>query len=580
MRASLSSKLMALLAAVGVAACAFADVRVEVSPRQGALDETFVFSVIVDSPADVNAPVLGRSEDFGVSYIGPQSSVSIINGDVRKQVAYNYRLIPRRIGSLQTPAVDVEVGGEILHANPVEVKVSNEPPAARTQKVSGVTLKQSIDPKTAYVGQQVNSTLELQTALNLIEPQFVDLSFDGFWVETIADNERSSRISGHDQYDILRFRKALYALTSGTLIIPPRKLRAQVRDTRRNRPFPFDSFNPFSSDMLDDFFGGGPVKPIAVESNGLSVEVKELPPAPPGFSSAGMITPLVGETTISVRIAEGSLKVGETKTLEVTVTSTGNLNPLKSIPLKTPSTVKTYEDAPETKNFESGGVLMSRKLFRVSVVPLQGGNITIPPVEIGYFDTTEDSYRVARSQEIVLAVEGEAGQAPIPRSAPSRQVDPAPTKAVESSPLQPPALEVAYREQTGFEKFREKVSTSMLLLILAALGTVFMVVKKIGAIRSTTAPARRGLAQITEATNVAELSVALRSYVSMKLGLGNSDLRGEQFRVVAERQIKNRDARFALQAVLDALDAALYAPESKSDVDSLRERALAVARAL
>lgn len=559
---------------------AAAQVHTEVSPRVGALDETFVFSVVVDSPSDSAAPVLSPSEDFGVSYIGPQSSVSIINGDVRKRVAYNYRLIPRRLGTLKTPAVDVEVGGNTQHAEPLEVKITNEPPAVKPQKVSGVALKQSVDPKSAYVGQQIDSTLELQTAINLVEPQFVDLSFDGFWVESIADNERSSRTMGGDQYDILRFRKALYPLSPGTLIIPPRKLKAQVRDMRRNRSFPFDSFNPFDADMLDDFFGGGVLKPLSVESNGISVEVKELPPAPANFPSSGLLTPLVGETTVSVRVPAGEMKVGDTKTIEIMVTSTGNLNPLKSLALKVPASLKTYEDAPESKNFESGGALMSRKIFRVSLVPLRGGEIRIPPVELGYFDTTQDSYQIAKSQEIVLAVEPDRSE-----SVGNAQQG-LPTIAVATpGPGQiatPPSVAElpVYQEESAFERLNKRVSTSMLLLVLAALCALAIIARTLRSIRIGAAPARRGLAEIRRASDLSELSLALRSYASLKLGIENNDLRGEQFRVLVERKISNKDLRFALQAVLDAFDAALYAPNSEVDFAALKERALSVARSL
>ena len=190
---------------LSLARSALAEVRVEVNPRSGAINEQFVMSVIIESEDDAGVPQLSRSDDFNAVYIGPQSSVSIVNGHVSKSMAFSYRLVPRREGLLETPAIDIEVGSHSQHLDPVKVKVSaaQDVPA---DKINGVYLKQSIDPKTVYLGQQADNVVELQTAINLIDPQFADTSFDGFWSESIADNERSSRVSGGYQYDILRLQ--------------------------------------------------------------------------------------------------------------------------------------------------------------------------------------------------------------------------------------------------------------------------------------------------------------------------------------------------------------------------------------
>ncbi|MBN8548033.1 MAG: protein BatD [Deltaproteobacteria bacterium] len=577
----LRTVLLLVLVLCVAASQAIAQVSLEVSPRVGALGETFVLSVVIESAAEISQPHLSPSEDFGISFIGPQSSVTIINGNVRKRVAYNYRLIPRRAGTLTTPSADVEVGGQTLHADALEVKVTEEAPTPRPQKVSGVSLRQSVDLKSAYLGQQIDSTLELQTAVNLIDPQFVDLSFDGFWVETIVDNERSSRVMSGDQYEILRFRKALFPLNTGTLTIPARRLKAQVREMRHNRSFPFDSFNPFDADMLDNFFGGGSLKEINVDSNELKVEVKPLPPAPKGLDTWGALTPLVGETTVSVRIPPGSLKVGDTKTIEVTVTSTGNLNPLKKVDLKTPASVKTYEDAPTSKNFESGGALMSRKIFRISIVPLRSGEIRVPPIELGYFDTTQESYRSATSQEIVLSVEGSAEPS---LSQPSSAVDATAKGPDRTAPnVTTPTVSATtptYEEESAFEKISSRVSTSMALLGLAGLIAILAAIRMLIAMRSRSAPARKAISEIEGAQTLESLSIAFRRYAAMKLRLGDGDLRGEQFRVLAERAISDSNVRFALLTTLDALDTALYSRDAAMNIDEMRQKALTTARLL
>lgn len=550
---------------------ALAEVRLEVSPRSGASNEHFTLSVVIDSTEEVGPPVLSQSEDFNVQYIGPQSSVSIINGTVNKRVAFNYRLIPRKEGKLQTPAAQVEVGGKTLQLKSLQVQVA-PPSTPRPDTVPGVRLHQSIEPKSLYIGQQAALTIELETAINLIDPQFVDLSYDGFWSETIAENERSSKVVRGDQYDIVRFRKALFPLRTGSISIPPRRLKTRVRDFKRNRAFPFDNLDPFDVDIFDQFFGRGALKEITVESNPLVVEVQALPPQPSALPLWGLSTPIVGETTLSISVPEGRMKVGETKTAEITVVTTGSLSALKGAEIKAPPGLKVYEDAPETKNFESGGALMSRKTFRVSLVPLHGGQIHIPPLELGYFDTTEEKYHIAKSQEILLEVEGPPAE-PSPHAAPSR--------AKESRPAPPPTSSLVYEEESMLERLSARVSPSFALLVAVTLGLMLLLIRFASRRLSAGSAERHSLEKIDQANSVTELNQAFRSHLGFKLQQSNgTELGTEQLRALLPKAAPSKEALFQLHAVLDALDTALYAPNAKSDLATLRQRARDAARML
>lgn len=544
----------------------FADARLEVSPRSGELGDTYVLSVIISGADQAATPTLSRSDDFDFSYIGPQSSISIINGTINRKIAHTYRLIPRRTGQLKTPGAEVQIAGATITLEPVEVTVS-PPSSPVAQRVRGLSLHQSVEPTELFVGQQAITVLELRAAINLIDPQFGDLSYDGFWSETIADNERSSRIIRGDHYDVLRFRKALYPLISGTLEIPSRTLKARVRDLRRSRPFPFDSFDPFDMGILDDFFSGGKLKDVAVQSNSLRVQVKELPAPPAGFPTWGASMPIVGETTLTLNVPEGGLKTGETKTAEIVVLSTGNLSPIKGVRLNVPPSIKIYEDAPETKTFESGGALMQKKTFRVSLIPMSGGSLRIPPVELGYFDTAESGYRIARTREIILAVQGTPQTYPQAADAVSPQ-GPVQTEQGSASP------QLSFEEPGFLSRVTSRVSLAAVLLGLTVLLLLGFLAWMAFRQWRHKASERSLLSGIRQAQDVRALRHAFSLWCAKHFSNDAVSAGGDQLRAVIEKRVRDPARQFALDTLLDQFDTALYAPAAPVSIEDMRNKTL------
>ncbi len=559
----------AILCLAFFACQAWAEARLEVTPHSGELDEQFLLSVIVDSGNSIGTPELGPTQDFGVSYIGPQTSVSIINGKVSKQASYTFRLIPRRVGTLKTPSATIEVDGKLITLDGRDVAVSEASTPAPT-RISGVTLRQSVSPKELFVGQQADTTLELRTAINLIDPQFLDMAFDGFWTETIAENERNSQVIGGDQWDILRFRKALYPLISGELKIPARTLKARIRDNRRNRSLPFDNFDPFDFNILDNFFGGGSLKDVSISSNELKVTVKELPPPPENLPRWGMQNIIVGETTLELNVPPGDLSVGDSKSVELAVVSTGNLNPLKGAEIKVPDSVKLYEEAPESKSFESGGNLMQKKTFRLSLVALQPGEVVIPAIELGYFDTSEEAYRAARTQPIRFRVSGEPTQSTIEsQHAVPRVTDP--------SPPPPPST---FEARGWGETLADYISLTGLLFYTLSLAVILALARTVVVIRRNQQPGRELLAEIDQAKEVSAIGTTFRAYCTLVLSSRSPIVGTESLRALAANRIEDRALSFEVQSVLDELDAASYDRTAICDSKTLRERCSAAARKL
>ncbi|MBX7144765.1 MAG: BatD family protein, partial [Oligoflexia bacterium] len=451
--------------------------------------------------------------------------------------------------------------------------VAPTPSPAEPTQVEGARLIQSASPQKVFVGQQIVASIELQTAIDLIEPQLPDLTYDGFLTRVIADNERTSRVIQGVPYDVVRFRRALYPLKAGELTLGARMLKTKVR-ARSKRGFPFNGLNPFDMDMdfFDRFFQGGTLKDVAIPSNEFRVQVQELPAWPSSAESWGLSQPVVGETTIEATLDKRHINVGESATLTVKITSTGNLSAIKTLPRIFPNQLKVYEEAPDVKEFESGGALMMQKTLRASVVPTAPGSIIIPAIALTYFDNAEGEYRTIEAPQTSLEVEGAAQQAvATPFQDLSKTAEPTETA---------PAATLRYEEETWATRLGRTVSISLAILILSSLAILAALSYAFVRTLRQKAPAKTLLRRLSLATELADIAQLFKQYVSLKTGVDLS-VRGEPLRSSLQQSGLEPSLAFAIERVLDQLDAALYSgKQDQVDRYAIQQEAIATAQEL
>lgn len=576
-RTSLNQLLALLLVLVlGVSsAIAAPNFYLRVTPTAGTQDEAYLLAITLDDGDASGVPDLSGNDDFAVSYMGPQTSIQILNGHVSRSITWNYRMQARRAGDLQTPSADLVVGGVRMHAESLHVRVEaagapTPTVAPNNAQLEGARLVQSVTPEKIYVGQQAVASIELQTAIDLIEPQLPDLTYDGFLTKVIADNERTSRIIQGVPHDVVRFRRAVYPLKAGQLTLSARTLKTKIR-ARSKRGFPFNGLNPFDmdADFFDRFFNGGSLKDVAINSNEVKLQVQDVPAWPDDAARWGLTQPIVGETTIEASLDKASLKTGDSATLVVKILSTGNLNTIKSLPPVAPATIKLYEEAPDNKEFESGGALMMQKILRASLVPTSGGDFVLPPIALTYFDPSEGAYRTIQGPQFTLHVEGAALAATVPTPI---------AATVTADKTSAPTLR--YEEDSWTKRLSRSLSPTLALLIIFSLCFFAMAAWILLRILGKDAPAKNLLQRLSLASDLSEISILFKQYVQLKTGVDLS-VRGEPLRASLEARGVNRSLAFAIERVLDQLDASLYSG-ARTSVDrvSIQQEALATAKEL
>lgn len=374
-----------------------------VSSRTGQVSDTFLFTVTFEGSDQQVVPQLSAGGDFQVSYLGPKTVIEMNNGKIRTQLSFIYSLTPTRSGTLRTPEVQVEMNGALLTANPIEITITDTTIGGLDEApTSNTFLKHTGQPNSVFVGQQILNTLSLYTRNNLRRIKLDDSALEGFWQEKISGSNNHERTLGGLRYSVIDVSRSLYPLKPGVLTIPERSISCDVVESRR--PSLSSMLDPFSDNFFQDFFGSSRVTHRTLRAEPIQVNVKPLAEQPAALRKYAPVVPIVGQTKMKIEYSGVPLKAGESKEISITITSSGNLKPLKSLLFESNSDFKVYPgDISETQNLVAGELIMKKK-FHYTVVPLKSGLLRVPSPKLSHFNTLTEQYELLSGEDIALVV--------------------------------------------------------------------------------------------------------------------------------------------------------------------------------
>ena len=282
--------------------------RAVVDRNQATVGESIALQVTIDGgEGEVD---LSGLVDFKTVSRGTSSSFQMINGRTSRQLIHNYVLIPLKAGNLTIPAIPVTIDGKIHYTTPIGVTVSREPPADSGQRDVYVTAE--VSEPAPWVGQQFAYTFRLFNAVQVADAKFQAPEFNGFNAEELEDRQSHRTVVNGREFIVTEVVFILVPVKTGTLEIEPAVLQVGLLQ-RNRRPRPFSG--------MDAFFGRSQMTTRILETDPIAVHVKDLPPRPPGTSFSG----LVGRFEIAASLDKTAIRVGDSTTLAVTVSGTGNI---------------------------------------------------------------------------------------------------------------------------------------------------------------------------------------------------------------------------------------------------------------
>ena len=369
--------LVLLLTAVSPA-LAMVEVSVDRNPVQ--LNESFQLVFTLDEMPDRDPDFTVLRKNFVVLGDNRSSSISIINGDYRRNVKWTLELMAKDVGEFEIPAI--RFGRE--RSQPIRVKV--EPPSPASLRQDELALEVSTDRSTAYVQSQVVLTLRLVSAVDISAYQFGDVSVGNVdaVVEPLGDIRQYQTRIDDKAYLVLEKQFALFPQQSGRLEISP--LLAEVRLPSRR------AYDPFQA--------GGEVRRL--RSAPQSVEIEPIPAA---YDAPYWLPAYNLELREQWQGDLDELLAGEPLTRSLTLIADGlTAAQLPELPIPAIDGIKQYPDQPALSNRQASDGIRGVREQKVALIPGSAGRFVVPEIKVPWFNLQTGRVEIATLPARELAV--------------------------------------------------------------------------------------------------------------------------------------------------------------------------------
>ena len=374
-----------------VAGVAGAEVTASIDRERIEANESFTLKLTVDSTDNLSPDLSALDADFEVGQTSQLTEAHIVYGEVRRSVSWTVVLSPRRAGELTIPPI--AIGSE--KTQPLTVTVVE--PAYQPPGEADVFIASEIDFDETYVQAQVLYRIRIYRAVATRQPALREPEFSGaeLLFEPASSERNYEAVLNGRAYNVVEYVFAIFPQESGEITISPARFEARVlRDGR------ITGRKVFTSDEH-------------------VIRVNPIPPPPPEHPDAAWL-PAKNVTLTEMWSREpDELEAGEPISRDVTVSALGQLE--TQIPVIEPPEVdgvNVYPDRPVlARELEPEGIRGVRT-DQYAMIGIDAGTITLPALELPWFDIAAGEWRVA--------------------TLPGQMLDVLPSKSQFASPAPPP----------------------------------------------------------------------------------------------------------------------------------------------
>ncbi|MEZ5572456.1 MAG: BatD family protein [Halioglobus sp.] len=354
-------------------------VTANVDRNRVSLGDTLRLTITATDDEEISDQVLNPLQtDFEILNRSTSSNTSIINGRISQSRQMIVELAPRKEGTFQVPALQID--GKTT--SPITIAVT---PATDTHSDGqAVVFEAEVDHDSVYVQGQIILTLRVQQSVNLEGRSVSELKLDNAFVKPLEQHSFQRTINGVP-WLVDELRYAIFPEHSGTLEIPAQVFSGRIDQGRRS--------------FFDIGRGGQQVRR---STQPLSITVL---PKPASFGTSDWLPARNLTLQENWSIEPDKLHVGESATRTIRIVGEGlqgaQLPPVMFTPIEG---LKYYPDQPNISEQETSNGLEGIREDSAAVVPTQAGRYVIPEIRIPWWDTQTDQLQYAVLPERTITV--------------------------------------------------------------------------------------------------------------------------------------------------------------------------------
>ena len=502
---------------------------------------------------------------------GPQQAVSRswVNGVQSFSKTYTYFLTPKIKGKVTIGQAVVTIGGEIYKTTPVEIEVTNsvkkpnDPNNVDNIVDGNIHLVAEVSKSTPYLNEGITVIYKLYFRNPISVSDVSELespSYGDFWSHLIKIGRAEINMRGSykgEPYNEVIWRKAvLYPQKTGKLVLEPLTLNLSLSIPSNRR----------------DLFGRRIMTQTqkTITTGEKVIVVKDLPQnnKPKNFSGA------VGQFDFDVILNKDLLKASESFQAKIKVKGKGNLKLFNLPAINVPNTLEVYEPEHDEKVKITISGMQGTIEDNYTIVPQFQGKYPIPSIQFSYFDPKSKSYKILKSQDLIVDVF--EGPAAVNTNRNLKSI--APKTSI-------PAVDNAFRYiklETKFESIDKKSFWRSQLFWTLVIFPVFILsisflLKRIfyGRNEDVTKQKQRRAEQLTkkylssakkhfddQAQFYEVLERALHNYLKAKLKIETTELSKSKIKNLLHQNSVDKKTALEYVEVIESCERARYSPES------------------
>lgn len=392
--------------------------------------EIFRFRVSLDDLAsreDLDLSPLDKDFTYGRLQFG--NSRYSINGTVTRQSEWNMTLTTNKTGQVVIPSLDING----VKTQPITLNVTQGAPLPDVKDL--VEVENSIDKTELYLGETAKLTTKLFIKTNpysLQDPDLTAPQSDDVDIKAIGQqNQLRTVIDGIDTIMVTQDYQ-VSPNASGDIEIAPIRLKTTIiqRDNQgRQRMIPVD-------------IAADPIK-LTVHGKPSDYQGAWLPTS--SLSLMQTWTDSQGKPLDSSKgVLEAKVGTPITRTIRLRVKDL-NADKFPSLAIYYPQGVRVYDEKPKFDRDAKGYTMMTLKQV---VMPRSAGKVSLPDVEIPWWDTNSQSKQMAQVDGVELNIAPDPNAPAQDEQTNSSQTQPAPVSPEQPSQANQNLNEAAQPDQT------------------------------------------------------------------------------------------------------------------------------------
>lgn len=370
-------RLITLLLTTLLSLPVFASVTATLDRQRIQENETVTLTLTLDESNLFGSPDIKPLEkDFVIRNSQKSSQSQWVNGQSSATTQWRYVLEPRQPGIITIPAL--RIGKQQTQALTLEVKQVHNPGGHSSDPVF---LEVSADKTTVQVQEQILLTLRINHAVQLSNLEISPLNLDNARIIEGEGAQYEKTINGRT-YGVYEKVYAIFPQQSGELTIPAINVNAIIPRSQMDIMMRQGQSRKLRSDALN----------ITVNA---ATPAQQLPARRLHLQESWSVDP-------------GKLNVGDSITRIITTEADGLLaEQLPDIPAGTADGLRIYNEKPQFENRNSSNGNTGLRTDTIAMVATQPGDITLPAIQVQWWNTDTRQTETAELPAITLHISGE-----------------------------------------------------------------------------------------------------------------------------------------------------------------------------